>query len=466
MPQVTRVGISVLIRQEFVLARVGVARPQISRLELFRRHACAARICRHDCLLVGWIKGVNYKQKQSLGAAESQGKCRGWEIVSSWVVASAAAVPNAAQTLLATDDGRHFFFSFRPPHIIFFFVHGQMAHDDVRPFEWLTSAESLHERLDEVLQGREGANVLHVGCGSSVLGEHIVQHHHPNVRQVVNVDHDANILCAMQNRWKERCKDDIEKVAKMKFVEANICADGIPLDDGSMDVVVDKSTLDCLLCSDKGASALISEIYRLLDPDKGVYLLISFHHMDLLLPMLQECPGTEWTFSHSVMYRHVEALGNHSRSNQTGTKTTDLAQVAVPEIHSSAWTANGFQPDEVYHRTVNVLIGRKRVTKASNSPALDVDKVYAHVNACSDRWYQQQNPILTHERTHQIRQDFATSLPLQECYQVLFTEEEREHLTYEGFLEDWAIFLENHPDLVEKEAMSGETALLFLSVMQ
>ena len=332
----------------------------------------------------------------------------------------------------------------------------------IRPFEWLTSAQSLESKLRETLQGKEHVRVVHIGCGSSVLGEYLVEHF-SQVSQVVNVDNDASILDAMEKRWINQCQDDDDnKASKMKFVSVDVCRESIPLPDGSVDLVVDKSTLDCLLCSDKGASSLITEVHRLLNPNDGMYLCISFHHVDLLRPLLVDCPGTDWKFSLSVMYRHVEALGVGG-APQT---ITNLAEVDMPpEVHSSAWTSKGFQPDQVYHRTVNVLVGRKVGTLSTANTHLDPKAVYEHVNACSDRWYQQHNPMLNPERTHQIRQAFETALGLPECYSKLFTEEEREHLTYEAFLEDWATFLESNPDQ-PKEEMSSETALRFLSEMQ
>eukprot|EP00977_Amphora_coffeiformis_P029596 scaffold41762_cov191-Amphora_coffeaeformis.AAC.1 len=337
--------------------------------------------------------------------------------------------------------------------------------DLVHPFEWLTSAESLKPKLQQALANKEDVRVLHVGCGSSVLGEFLVENF-SNVAQVVNVDNDKQIVQAMQNRWTKYCcqrRYDEKKKERMKFIPLDLCQESIPEMDGSFDLVLDKSTLDCLLCSEKGASCLISETHRLLDPKDGVYLLISFHHIEMLLPLLQDCPGTDWKgITHSVVYRHVETLGG----KDTPQTVTNLEHVPLPEMdhHSSPWTSGGFQPDEVYHRTLNVLICRKQGNQSIIVP-LDSLAVYGHVNLCSDLWYQQQNPMLTPERTHQIRQAFNIPLPLSECYSVLFTEEEREHLTYEAFLEDWSTFLDNHTELA-KDEVSSETALCFLSEMQ
>lgn len=385
---------------------------------------------------------------------------------------------------------------------------------DIRPFEWLTSAESLHSKLQQALlqqppqSGNNNNNngtttcgmkrkvrVLHVGCGSSVLGEYLVQHFSSNddddvIAQVINVDRDQAILDAMQARWQHTCQVqqyDKAMASKMKFVCADIVGQQqqqqqgqqeepcIPLPDGSIDLVVDKSTLDCLLCSDQGAAALLTECWRLLNPLNGVYLCISFHHIDLLRPLLADCPGTQWNVEHSVMYRHVESL-----VGDVGI-TTNLADV-VPPPRSTTTGSGGQQQqppnhkneeDAAYHRTVNVLLARKQGGGEGQllRRRLDRQAVHEHVNRCSDAWYQQQNPMLTPERTRQIRLAFesatttTTTLALPESYQVLFTPQEREHLTYDAFLEDWVTFLQGNPNL-EPDTMSSETALSFLAEMQ
>ena len=205
--------------------------------------------------------------------------------------------------------------------------------DLVRPFEWLTSAESLKPKLQQALVHKENARVLHVGCGSSVLGEFLAENF-ANVAQVVNLDNDQETVQAMQKRWTKFCgqrRYDEQMRDRMKFIALDMCQESIPQMDGSFDLVLDKSTLDCLLCSDKGASCLLSETHRLLDPKDGVYLLISFHHMDMLRPLLQDCPGTDWNLTHSVVYRHVETLGAcaTSRDGPPPLLTVDVGRIST-----------------------------------------------------------------------------------------------------------------------------------------
>lgn len=338
-----------------------------------------------------------------------------------------------------------------------FIASGEEEPGKIRPFEWITSAESLGTHIREALHGKTEARVLHVGCGTSILGEFLVERL-PEIAQIVNVDKDKSILKDMEERWVSKCSPDQQ--GKMAFLPVDFCREPIPFDDGSFDLVVDKSTLDCLLISDRGASSLVSEVHRLLHHQSGVYFLLSFHHADFLRPLLQEVPGSDWKISHSVMYRQVEDLSGSGEG-------VNLEEVDMPEedkADSAAWVPGAFEPNEVYHRTASVLVCRKSGNLSNTK--LDVEAVYDHINQCSDRWYQNTNPMLTTERKEQIRQAFTGQLlGLQECHRVIFTEDEKEHLSFEAFLEDWNDFSRTHPDLVS-DSMSSETALLFLAEMQ
>jgi SAM-dependent methyltransferase len=338
-----------------------------------------------------------------------------------------------------------------------FMASGEEENGKLRPFEWLTSAESLAAKVGEALQGKTEARVLHVGCGSSILGEVLLERL-PEIAQIVNVDIDKSLLKAMKERWASKCSQDQQD--KMTFLPVDICREPIPCDDGSFDLVLDKSTLDCLLCSERGASALVSEVHRLLNRQSGVYFLISFHHPDFLLHLLQDAPGSDWNISHSIMYRQVEDLSGSGK----GVNLEEVDMPAEGKAESVAWASGAFEPNEVYHRTVSVLVCRK-CGNLSNSK-LDGEAVFDHVNQCCDRWYQKTNSMLTTERKEQIRQAFEGKLlGLQECHRAIFTDDERENLPFEAFLEDWKDFTRTHPDLVS-DGMSSETALLFLAEMQ
>ena len=191
--------------------------------------------------------------------------------------------------------------------------------DDIRPFEWLTSAESLKHLLVDIMPTTTTKRALHVGCGSSTVGEYLVQELGYN--QVVNIDMDGPILEKMKQRWQQQQSNTDDN--RLEFCQVDLVKDEIPYPPGHFDVAIDKSTLDCTLCSDEATAALLCQVYRSLNAEHGVYIVISFHHVDLLLPLLRDCPGTDWTVSHQVMRREVEDVIGNRRKNRRAPQEQD-----------------------------------------------------------------------------------------------------------------------------------------------
>lgn len=367
----------------------------------------------------------------------------------------------------------------------------QSADEDVcHPFEWLTSPSSLDAYIELALGGshasdegqsaenvtprRQGKRVLHVGSGSSLLGERLLENTSFGVEHVVNVDCDDETLSRMEKRWLQEHGAGDELRDRLDFAMVDMSKDAIPgYPNGSFDLIVDKSTLDCTLCSDRATAGLLTEVHRLLAPD-GVYMIVSFHHIDLLRPLLEQCPGVDWKVEHHVAEREVEDLisakpsvngtTRNGRHQPQAQKTNNGA--SDTSIRPSSWSADGsFQPDDRYRRTVNVLLCRYKGTWPF--ALLDPEQVNRHLHAVNDQRYQSQNPMLTRRRRNDLELSFSKRdlVDVHECYAFLFTDAEREHLTYELFLEDWDAFLSSRDDL-PRDNMSFETAVAFLQEMQ
>ena len=360
--------------------------------------------------------------------------------------------------------------------------------DQILPFEWLTSSSSLRPFLCRAL-GEEGngKRVLHVGCGSSVLGEQLLEDPCYGVSYVLNVDKDKETLDRMQTRWSERRLEDCSNRStameshrwsevttdRLRFQCVDFCHDSIQAPEGSFDLVVDKSTLDCTLCSDRTTASLLVEIYRLLCPNGGVYLLVSFHDKALLQPLLEGLPGADWKIEHHVIKREIEDLisikdvnsGNNS-NHQDFERSETHKDTENERSASAAWSSGSFNPDESYRRTVNLFLCRRQGTIDDRCALPDAESVYEHVNETTNQWYKTENPMLTSTRISSLGEAFSARLvDLQEAYGIMFTDAEREHLTFDLFLEDWNAFLTNRPGL-PKHAVSLETAISFLDEMQ
>ncbi len=360
-------------------------------------------------------------------------------------------------------------------------MQGEDEDDHVRPFEFLTSAESLHPFLEKALHGDaqepSSKRVLHVGCGNSTVGEYLIRTF--RVQTVLNIDRDKELLNQLRRRWERQCATSDPSSGprcddNMAFQCVDFCKEQVDAENGSFDLVVDKSTLDCTLCSDRSSAALLVEMYRLLGPN-GVYLVVSFHNKELMLPLLRDLPGADWRVDHFVMLRQMEDLCPAAQNMSTDHFHQPMD--SIPSHPSSeetcqpspVWSTGTFQPDEQYHKSVNVFLCRKQSSNHQMLPSsrLDPEAIYEHIHRITDAWYQVHDPILTPQRRSQIEHDFAgrQHVSLSEAYKILFTPEEREQLDYELFLEDWEAFQQSHPGL-PNHILSLTTAFDFIEEMQ
>lgn len=416
------------------------------------------------------------------------------------------------------------------------------------PFEWLTNFSSLAQYLNPdtlfpvaAKKYNPQLQVLHIGCGSSTLGEALFQTF-PRYNHVVNVDVDIELLAGMKQRWLRL----VEKYMEVHGVTADelpfsgtLCysymnfqpsandneienenenenISGLdPLSSQKYDLILDKSTLDCLLISDDGAAGLLCTVYKLLKRG-GVYFLISFHHVDFIMQLLEQCPGADWNIQKFVVERKGDSLKTVKKNEAMlyeGVKRTFQAENVVEldlekerndndeddedeinmcrkddtKCESSAWESGSFAPGQDYLKNVNVFICRRNDSQETNlQDELDFEAVNMHIHAANEDYYKKNNPMVTHVRVEELRKRFQqeieklprtgddddsddTILPLELCYEILFTETEKEHLPYDFFLEDYEAYVQDHQNDDEKSTKQGltfEGAVKFLEVMQ
>lgn len=411
------------------------------------------------------------------------------------------------------------------------------------PFEWLTNFSSLaHYLKPDRLFPNNASNkerprfqVLHVGSGSSLLSE-FLQLKFPAYDFVVNVDSDIDVLYAMKQRWRRLVdkwirmhgSDALERYGRsyycgtMKFsfmdfqqqdenslMLQNQTNDESGLDEypsnATFDLILDKSTLDCLLCSNNGAAGLICNVYKRLKAG-GVYFCVSFHQADFIKSLLEECPGADWTVERYVVPRKVDSpfilkryeemlqnnlesiLGIESCSYNSNIIENEKNSASMVN-EASAWSDGCFKPNEAYSKTVNVFICRRGECisnteyQAVQRHCLNFQEVNKHIHKVNDEYFKMTNPMVTHIRKQKLKNGFLNKvkelddeggnryngvLPLSYCYDLLFTEAEKEHLSYDYFLEDWSVFCEDpqYAPCMTKEGMTFETAIKFLDTMQ
>ena len=131
-------------------------------------------------------------------------------------------------------------------------------------FDWLEDYESIKPIIEELGIKKE-CRILNVGCGNSEFSEKMFDE---GTTHNYNIDICENVINFMRTRNKDKngLHFEVMDVCEMKYK------------DEMFDLIVDKSTIDALLCGDHSfmiVAKMLKEISRVLKTG-GVYLIISY----------------------------------------------------------------------------------------------------------------------------------------------------------------------------------------------
>ncbi|KZV33655.1 hypothetical protein F511_12354 [Dorcoceras hygrometricum] len=147
---------------------------------------------------------------------------------------------------------------------------------DPAQFDWYQSYPALAPLISFYIRRRH--HVLVVGCGNSAFSESMVD---DGYDEVVNIDFSSVVIEAMKKKYP------IHPNLKYMTMDAR---DMSSFSANSFDAVVDKGTLDSLLCgqnSRPNANRMLEEVYRVLK-ENGVYILITYGSPLYRLSLLRE----------------------------------------------------------------------------------------------------------------------------------------------------------------------------------
>ncbi|KAF1831508.1 hypothetical protein BDW02DRAFT_505115, partial [Decorospora gaudefroyi] len=129
------------------------------------------------------------------------------------------------------------------------------------PFEWLQDASSLDPYLHAALcstttQAKPHPNLLHIGCGTSLLSHHLRTHVH-SPPQIHNIDYSPVAIQLGKQREHDIYTDqhaaDTPASSTMRWSAVDLLNFDAVLrvcNPNSYSVIVDKSTTDAIACSD------------------------------------------------------------------------------------------------------------------------------------------------------------------------------------------------------------------------
>lgn len=117
--------------------------------------------------------------------------------------------------------------------------------------------------------------MLNLGCGNSEFSERMYDDGYNNM---INIDICENVIKFMIERNHHREKMICNLIKKFYSLVDVMDVRDLQYDDESFDVIIDKSTMDALLCGDQSflnVAIMTKEVQRVLKTG-GVYIVISY----------------------------------------------------------------------------------------------------------------------------------------------------------------------------------------------
>jgi len=135
---------------------------------------------------------------------------------------------------------------------------------DIAPFDWYQRWDTLGGIFKNYVKTSD--RILVVGCGSSRLSEDMF---HDGFTNITNIDISPAVIQGMKQKHSDHPLGN-----SYKLLDVSQMSEFLP---ASFDVVIDKATLDSILCGEGSVSNCdksCNEISRVLKPG-GFYLLVS-----------------------------------------------------------------------------------------------------------------------------------------------------------------------------------------------
>eukprot|EP00892_Ulva_mutabilis_P012740 jgi/Ulvmu1/9839/UM056_0080.1 len=134
-----------------------------------------------------------------------------------------------------------------------------------RDYEWYLSYSSVAQVIEQHVA--RDAPILHIGVGTSTMHEEMAA---SGYQFITNMDYSRKCIDVIRNRWQARRGSSS---CQMQFEVAD-CRNMRSFDDNSFAAVLDKGTMDAMLCAEDdtgNACKMLNEVYRVLS-NGGAYL--------------------------------------------------------------------------------------------------------------------------------------------------------------------------------------------------
>lgn len=180
-------------------------------------------------------------------------------------------------------------------------------------FDWYQTYSALRPLLRARVPA--SSRVLMLGGGNSLMSEDMAK---DGYEHIANIDISSVVIEQMREKHKE--------IPQLTYMQMDV-RDMSFFGDKSFDCVIDKGTLDAMMCADDaphGASKMLEEVTRLLTPH-GIYLLITYGAPKERVPLLKQS-GCSWSIALYIMPKP----GYQLKMNKSAPQPT-MDEVALTE---------------------------------------------------------------------------------------------------------------------------------------
>ncbi|CAO2829811.1 unnamed protein product [Amaranthus hypochondriacus] len=186
--------------------------------------------------------------------------------------------------------------------------------DEDSPFDWYQKYPALAPLIHLYLSPDSSKHILIVGCGNSTFSESMAA---DGFEDIVNIDISNVVIEEMKKKYANH--------PNLKYITMDV-RDMSDLT-GSFDAVIDKGTLDSILCgndSRENATKMLKEVGRALK-DKGIYILITYGAPSYRLNLLKSTYN--WKIKLHVIEKTLFGTKSEDQQKWELTKPIPLDQV-------------------------------------------------------------------------------------------------------------------------------------------
>ncbi|KAF5752645.1 methyltransferase-like protein 13 [Tripterygium wilfordii] len=157
-------------------------------------------------------------------------------------------------------------------------------------FDWYQRYSALRPFVRHYIP--TSSRVLMVGCGNALMSEDMVK---DGYEDIMNVDISSVAIDTMRRKY--------ECVPQLKYMQMDV-RDMSFFPDESFDSIIDKGTLDSLMCGTDApisSTRMLGEVSRLLKPG-GIYMLITYGDPKVRMHVLKQ-PVCNWKITLYIIPR-------------------------------------------------------------------------------------------------------------------------------------------------------------------